>query len=150
MTGSLHHVWNDHICHQPLTLKLGQSEFQSAKNARSKVPLRQGSEPFHQLHLDLLKPIPFGLTTSTNYSAYLFIVTTPGKLTGWIGLPTESTLSILTALQSWLTQSELLGAPNLSALSALMLEQHLLLPNSSQLAPILESKLKLQPLNIKK
>jgi hypothetical protein len=43
-----------------------------------------------------------------------------------------------------------LAAPNLSALSALMLEQHLLLPNLSQLAPILESKLKLQPLNIKK
>ncbi|KAI2511948.1 hypothetical protein MHU86_2464 [Fragilaria crotonensis] len=80
------------------------------KRARSKVPLRQGSEPFHQLHLDLLRnPFRFGLTTNTNYSAYLFIVTTPGKLTGWIGLPTESTLSILTALQSWLTQSELLG-----------------------------------------
>ncbi|KAI2494162.1 Reverse transcriptase (RNA-dependent DNA polymerase) [Fragilaria crotonensis] len=40
---------------------------------------------------------------------YLFIVTTPGKLTGWIGLPTESTTSIITALKSWLTQTELLG-----------------------------------------
>jgi hypothetical protein len=43
-------------------------------------------------------PFRYGLTTSTNYSAYLFIVTTPGKLTGWIGLPTESTTSI-TALK---------------------------------------------------
>ncbi|KAI2505310.1 hypothetical protein MHU86_9110 [Fragilaria crotonensis] len=111
MTGSLHHVWNDHILSPatdtqtwPIRISISQ------KRARSKVPLRQGSEPFHQLHLDLLRnPFRFGLTTSTNYSAYLFIVTTPGKLTGWIGLPTESTLSILTALQSWLTQSELLG-----------------------------------------
>jgi hypothetical protein len=47
--------------------------------------------------------------SDANFSAYLFIVTTPGKLTGWTGLPTESTASILTALQSWLTQSELLG-----------------------------------------
>ena len=54
-------------------------------------------------------PFCFGLTTATNYSAYLFIVTTPGKLTGWIGLPTESTASIITALKSWLTQTELLG-----------------------------------------
>jgi hypothetical protein len=41
-------------------------------------------------------PLHNGLTTSTNYSAYLFIVTTPGKLTGWIGLPTDSTTSIIT------------------------------------------------------
>jgi hypothetical protein len=81
----------------------------SQKHARSKAPLRQGSEPFHQLHLDLMRnPIHFGITTATNYSAYLFIVTTPGKLTGWIGLPTESTASIITALKSWLTQIELL------------------------------------------
>ena len=111
MTGSLHNVWNDHILSPatdtntwPIRISISQ------KRARSKVPLRQGSEPFHQLHLDLLRnPFRFGLTTSTNFSAYLFIVTTPGKLTGWIGLPTESTASILTALQSWLTQSELLG-----------------------------------------
>jgi hypothetical protein len=30
-------------------------------------------------------------------------------LTGWVGLPTESTASIITALKSWLTQTELLG-----------------------------------------
>ena len=53
-------------------------------------------------------PFCFGLTTATNYSAYLFAVTTPGKLTGWIGLPTENTASIITALKSWLTQTELL------------------------------------------
>jgi hypothetical protein len=54
-------------------------------------------------------PFRYGLTTSTKYSAYLFIVTTPGKLTGWIGLPTESTTSIITALKQWLTDTELLG-----------------------------------------
>ncbi len=30
-------------------------------------------------------------------------------MTGWIGLPTESTASIITALKPWLTQTELLG-----------------------------------------
>jgi hypothetical protein len=54
-------------------------------------------------------PFCFGITTARNYSAYLNIVTTPWKLTGWIGLPTESTESIITALKSWLTQTELLG-----------------------------------------
>jgi transposase InsO family protein len=54
-------------------------------------------------------PFRYGLTTNSNYSAYLFIVTTPGKLTGWIGLPTESTTSILIALKQWLTDTELLG-----------------------------------------
>ena len=111
MTGSLHHAWNDHTLSPaidkntwPIRISISQ------KHARSKIPLRQGSEPFHQLHLDLMRnPFRFGLTTATNYSAYLFIVTTPGKLTGWIGLPTESTTSIITALKSWLTQTELLG-----------------------------------------
>ena len=111
MTGSLHNAWNDHILSPatdtntwPIRISISQ------KRARRKVPLRQGTEPFHQVHLDLMRnPFRFGLTTSTNFSAYLFIVTTPGKLTGWIGLQTESTSSILTALQSWLTQSELLG-----------------------------------------
>jgi hypothetical protein len=49
------------------------------------------------------------LTTNINYSVYLFIVTTPGKLTGWIGLPTESTTSIIIALKQWLTDTELIG-----------------------------------------
>ena len=57
-------------------------------------------------------PFCFGLTTVTNYSAHLFVVTTPGKLTGWIGLPTESTASIITGLKSGLTQTELLGQTN--------------------------------------
>jgi hypothetical protein len=51
-----------------------------------------------------------GLTTRTNFSTYLFIVTTPDKLlSGWIGLPTESTASFLAAQQTWLTLSKLLG-----------------------------------------
>jgi hypothetical protein len=111
MTGSLHNAWNNHTLspainknNWPIRISISQ------KHAQSKTPLRQGSEPFHQLYLDLMRnPFCFGITTATNYSAYLFIVTTPGKLTGWIGLPTESTASIITALISWLTQTELLG-----------------------------------------
>ena len=111
MTGSLHHAWNDHTLSPAIDRKTWPIRISiSQKHARSKVPLRQGSEPFQQLHLDLVRnPFRFGLTTVTNYSAYLFIVTTPGKLTDWIGLPTESTASIITALKSWLTQTELLG-----------------------------------------
>ncbi len=100
ITGSLHNVWNDHI-QSPATdtntwhIRISISQ----KRAHSKVSLCQGTEPFHQLHLDLLRNLfCFGLTTSTSFSTYLFIVTTPGKFTGWIGLPTESTASILTAL----------------------------------------------------
>jgi hypothetical protein len=55
-------------------------------------------------------PFCFGITTATNFSAYLFIVTTPGKLTDWIGLPTKNTASIITVLKSWLIQTELLGS----------------------------------------
>ncbi len=74
-----------------------------------KNPLKQGSEPCHQLYCDLMSdPFCFGLTTATNCSAYLFIVTNPGKFTGWIQLQTESTAAIITALKSWLTQTELL------------------------------------------
>ena len=111
MTSSLHNAWNDHTLSPainkniwPICISISQ------KHAWSKTPLRQGSEPFHQLHLDLMRnSFCFGITIATNYSAYLFIVTTPGKLTGWKGLPTESTASIITALKSWLTQAELLG-----------------------------------------
>ena len=53
-------------------------------------------------------PFWFGLTTATNFSAELFVVTTPGKLTDWIGLPTESIASIITTLKFWLTQAEML------------------------------------------
>jgi hypothetical protein len=81
----------------------------------------KGSEPFHQLNLDLVgNPFCFGITTAANYSAYLFIITTSGKLTGWIRLQTESTASIITALKSWLTQTELLGQKPLPISSAPM------------------------------
>ncbi|KAI2505942.1 hypothetical protein MHU86_8541 [Fragilaria crotonensis] len=137
--------------HLLLTTTPGLSAFPSVKNARNKTPQRQGTEPFHRLHLDLMRnPFRYGLTTNSNYSAYLFIVTTPGKLTGWIGLPTESTTSILIALKQWLTDTELLAAPNPSVSSALMLDLLLHQQNSSLNAPHLVSKLKLQPLNIKK
>jgi hypothetical protein len=49
-----------------------------------------------------MKTPPLAITNT-----YLFIVTTPGKLTGWIGLPT--TTSIIAALKQWLTDTELLG-----------------------------------------
>ena len=111
MLGSLHQAWHDHTItptidpnNWPVRVSI------SHKRARNKTPMRQGDEPFHRVHLDLMRnPFRFGLTTNTNFSAYLFLVTTPGKLTGWIGLPTESTASITTALKSWLTQTELLG-----------------------------------------
>ena len=98
MTGSLHRAWNDHTLSPAIDRNTWPIQTSiSQKHAHSKVPLRQSSEPFHQLHLDLMRnPSRFGLTTLTNYSAYLFIVTTPGKLTGWIGLQTESTASIIT------------------------------------------------------
>jgi hypothetical protein len=80
--------------------------FISQKHAWSKIPLRQGSEHFHQLHFDIMRnPFCFGLTTATNHSAYLFIVTTPGEMTCWIGNQTESNASIITALKSWLTKT---------------------------------------------
>ena len=111
MVGSLHQTWNDHVLSPtidpntwPLRISISQ------KRARNKTPQRQGTEPFHRIHLDLMRnPFRYGLTTNTNFSAYLFIVTTPGKLTGWIGLPTESTASIIIALKQWLTDTELLG-----------------------------------------
>jgi hypothetical protein len=111
MTSSLHHPWNNHTLSSAIDKKTWPYRISiSQKHAQSKIILTQGSEPFHQLHLDLMRnPFCFGLTTSTNYSAYACIVTTPGKLTGWVGLPTESTASIITALKSWLTQTELLG-----------------------------------------
>jgi hypothetical protein len=73
MTGSLHNVWNDHILSPatdtntlPIQISISQ------KRARSKVPLCQVSEPFHQLHLDLLRnPFRFGLTTSTHQKVSL-------------------------------------------------------------------------------
>jgi hypothetical protein len=110
MVGSLHQTWNDCVLSPtidpntcPLRISISQ------KRARNKTPQRQGTVPFHRLRLDLMQnPFCYGLTTSTK-KAYLFIVTSPGKLTGWIGLPTESTTSIITALKQWLTDTELLG-----------------------------------------
>jgi hypothetical protein len=111
MDGSLHQTWNDHLLSptiDPNTWPLHISI--SLKKARNKTPQREGIKPFHRLHLDLMRnPFRFGSTSNTNFSAYLFIVTTPGKRTCWIGLTTESTNSIITALESWLTQTELLG-----------------------------------------
>ena len=56
MTGSLHNAWNDHTLSPatdtdtwPIRISISQ------KRARRKVPLRQGTEPFHQLHLDLMR-----------------------------------------------------------------------------------------------
>jgi hypothetical protein len=112
MIGSLHQTWNDHVLSptidpntRPLQISITQ------KCACNKTPQRQGTEPFHRLHLDLMQnPFGYGLTTSTYSSAFLFIVTAQGKLAGWIGLPTESTTSIITAaLKQWLPDRELLG-----------------------------------------
>jgi hypothetical protein len=111
MVGSLHQTWNDHVLSPTIDPNTWPFRISiSQKRARNKTPQRQGTEPFHRLHLDLMRnPFRYGLATSTNYSAYLFIVTTPGKLTGWIGLPTESTTFIINVLKHWLTATELLG-----------------------------------------
>jgi hypothetical protein len=82
----------------------------SHKHARSKEFTRTSDIPFHYLHLDLIRnPYFFGLTTTTNFSAYLFIVATPGKLVGWVGLPKESSEAIVHGLKSWLLLTEQLG-----------------------------------------
>jgi hypothetical protein len=86
MLGSLHHAWHDHVValtvdpnNWPLCTSVSQ------KQAQNTAPMRQGDEPFHCLHIDLMRN-PFR-----------------------IGLPIKSTISILNALKSWLTLSELLG-----------------------------------------
>ncbi|KAI2508281.1 hypothetical protein MHU86_6086 [Fragilaria crotonensis] len=130
MVGSLHQTWNDHVL-TPTVDHNSWPRISISQRARNKTPQRQGTEPFHRLHLDLMRnPFRYGLTTNTNFSAYLFIVTTPGKLTGWIGLPTESTASIITALKQWLTDTELLGRTQSVRLSALMLDLLSPQPNS--------------------
>jgi hypothetical protein len=56
MTGSLHHAWNDHTLSPAIDTNTWPIRISiSQKRARSKIPLRQGSEPFHQLHLDLMR-----------------------------------------------------------------------------------------------
>ena len=113
MTGSLHHALNNHTLSPaidkntwPIRISISQ------KHARSKIPLRQGSEPFHQLHLDLMRN-PFCLDSLLQQTIHPIF-------SGWIGLQTESTASIITALKSWLTQTELLGQKPLPISSAPM------------------------------
>ena len=83
----------------------------SHKHARSKELTRSSVIPFNYLHLDIIRnPFRFGLTASTNFTAYLFIVATPGKLVGWVGLPDEcSSQAIIQALKSWLVNTEQTG-----------------------------------------
>jgi hypothetical protein len=55
-------------------------------------------------------PYLFGLTAATNFTANLFIVATPGKRVGWIGLVQEElSMAIIAALKSWLVDTEQLG-----------------------------------------
>jgi hypothetical protein len=120
------------------------------KTSLKQIPLRQGSDPFHQLHFDLVRnPSCFGLTTTTNYSTYLFLVATSGKLTDWIGLPTVLHLSSQSSnpgshKQKYLTKQNLSvsSAPTPDPLSH---EQ-----NSSQHAMILKLNLMQPPQNIKR
>ena len=56
MVGSLHQTWNDHVLtptidHNSWLLRISISR----KCARNKTPQRQGTEPFHCLHLDLMR-----------------------------------------------------------------------------------------------
>ncbi|KAI2495495.1 Reverse transcriptase (RNA-dependent DNA polymerase) [Fragilaria crotonensis] len=84
-------------CHIPVSLADGTTKISTFKGTDCYFTSDEGQKSI------------LGLTDVYYIEAYLFIVTTPGKLTGWIGLPTESTTSIITALKSWLTQTELLG-----------------------------------------
>jgi hypothetical protein len=111
LTGSLHNVWHDSQLvpstdnnNWPVKVSV------SHKHARSKEPQRSSDKTFNYIHLDLIRnPYRFGLTAATNYSAYLFIVATPGKLVGWVGLQEESTEALLAGLKSWLVETEQLG-----------------------------------------
>ena len=115
LTGSLHKVWRGD---QQLIPSTTTSDWPvrisiSHKRAQSKRPQDDGPAPFYQLHLDLIKnPFRYGLTTDTNFSAYLFIVATPGRYIGWQGTHLESSLGLFTALQKWLTRTQLLGRVN--------------------------------------
>ncbi|KAI2494629.1 Reverse transcriptase (RNA-dependent DNA polymerase) [Fragilaria crotonensis] len=96
-----------HSCLQS-TKTLGQFVSRSAKSTlAAKSLLDKAQNRFTNFTL-ISCEAPFGLDSPLQQTIQP-IVTTPGKLTGWIGLPTESTTSIITALKSWLTQTELLG-----------------------------------------
>ena len=152
MVGSLHQTWNDHVLtptidHTSWPLRISSIQ----KRACNKTPRRQGTKPFRRLYLDLLRnPFCLGLTTNNNYLAYLFIVTTPGKLTGCIDLPTESTASILIALKKWQTDTELLGRTQSVRFIRTDAGTTFTLAKFISECTSLESKLMLQPLNIKK
>ena len=111
LTGSLHSVWRDSQLvpttdsnNWPVKISVSHA------HARSKEPMNTGSTAFNYLHLDLIRnPYLFGLTANTNFTAYLFIVATPGKLVGWVGLREESTEALLAGLKSWLVATERLG-----------------------------------------
>jgi hypothetical protein len=76
MTQSLHHELNCHTLSPVIDKSTWQIHISiSQKQACSKLPFRQGSDPFHQVHLGIMRqPFCIGLTTATNFSAYLFIV----------------------------------------------------------------------------
>ena len=57
-------------------------------------------------------PFRYGLTSETNFSAYLFIVATPGRYVGWQGTHLESSTGLFNALKQWLTKTQLLGRTN--------------------------------------
>ena len=114
LTGSLHKVWHN-VRLAPTTstdnwpLRISVSH----KHSRSKLPQRTATEPFHTLHLDLIhNPFRYSITESTNYEYYLFIVATPGRYCGWLGLTSNHSSTIFDALQKWLTDTSLLGRVN--------------------------------------
>jgi len=111
LSGSLHEVWHNTTLTPTTTtddwpLRISISH----KHARSKEPQRESSTPFHTLHLDLIhNPFRYSITESTNFEYYLFIVATPGRYCGWVGLRSNHSSSIFEALRTWLTETTLLG-----------------------------------------
>jgi hypothetical protein len=114
MSGSIHKVWRDHQLYPATSANTWPIRISvSHMHKRSKRAVPMPDEPFHMLHLDLMRnPFPFGITPSTNYSAYLFIVVTPGKLVGWVGLIGESSRDIYNGLKRWLLETQLRGRIN--------------------------------------
>lgn len=112
MSGSIHHVWKDHQLYPatsadtwPILITLSHKH----KHKCNKVPVPVPSDPLHMLHLNLINnPFSFGLTPPATYSAYIFIVITPGKLVGWVGLLLgESSQDIYKCLKCWLLETQL-------------------------------------------
>jgi len=114
LTGSLHEVWHNTTLTPTTTTDDWPVRVSiSHKHARNKESQRGSTTPFHTIHMDLIhNPFRYSITETTNWEYYLFLVATPGRYCGWVGLPSNHSSSLFTALQTWLTDTTLLGRIN--------------------------------------